>query len=231
MANFLRVGDPLPLGFLRLEEHIRGCTVYWKKPPEFGRVSSPAFFAPKPSFASDKIERNAYRQQVVVHEMPSATVIKHTLINPQINLATFDTLDARAYDIQITLIAEVADREITARGCLKIVAAKTLALDKNKHRNVRVVPLIVSASAIHCRISWPTFYERSGRLRLRLYCEGRGHDIPARPKMEDFTIRTVPGRNYSFELRVVSEDKNRLIAGGDVCFRASKLIPGCLSHR
>lgn len=160
------------------------------------------------------------RQQIVVHEMPTAKVIKHTLIQPPIDHVVIDTIDYRAYDIQVSIMVDNGKYSRIARGFVRFVAAKTLAL--NKIRRIRIIPLAVTQSAICCTIHW---YNENlfGNLKIRLWSNGQCTLAAAKPNMQKFEIRTVPGRRYFFELRLFDPRNNKLLAAGDIWFKASKL--------
>uniref|UniRef100_A0AC34G7W2 Phytanoyl-CoA hydroxylase-interacting protein-like C-terminal domain-containing protein n=1 Tax=Panagrolaimus sp. ES5 TaxID=591445 RepID=A0AC34G7W2_9BILA len=172
-------------------------------------------------FRADKLEWKKFRQQVIVHKIPSQIIIRHTLVNPPIDFVTFDTSDAQAYDIQVSLIHDSNGQECIARGFIKLVAAKRLAINKTKFKRVQNVPLTVSVSAVHCIIEWPEPFEAmKGIPRLRFWSNGICSEISPRPSMKTFEIRTIPGRSYFFEIRILHPRDFRLIAAGDIWFRA-----------
>uniref|UniRef100_A0A914YVP3 Phytanoyl-CoA hydroxylase-interacting protein-like C-terminal domain-containing protein n=1 Tax=Panagrolaimus superbus TaxID=310955 RepID=A0A914YVP3_9BILA len=56
--------------------------------------------------------------------------------------------------------------------------------------------------------------------RLRFWSNGICSEISPRPSMQTFEIRTIPGRCYFFEIRICSPKDFRVIAAGDIWFRA-----------
>uniref|UniRef100_A0A914PT01 Phytanoyl-CoA hydroxylase-interacting protein-like C-terminal domain-containing protein n=1 Tax=Panagrolaimus davidi TaxID=227884 RepID=A0A914PT01_9BILA len=210
---------PLPLKY---EEHIKGCTIFWKKPPPFGKfLLLVAFNNFKKKL--DKLEWKKFQQQIIVHSIPSEAIIRHTLINPPIDFVTFETIEGHAYNIQVSLIFEISNgREIIARGFIKFISAKKLFLNKNKFKNVQIIPISVSISSIHCIIQWPKeILERfKGILKIRFWSNGIGSEVPVRHEMSKFEIRSIPGRKYFFELRIFNSRDFRIIAAGDIWFRA-----------
>ena len=47
----------IPLKSLKIEEHIKGCTVQWRRPPEFSKLSSTSNYNQKKVYRSSRWQR------------------------------------------------------------------------------------------------------------------------------------------------------------------------------
>ncbi|KAE9555464.1 hypothetical protein FO519_001319 [Halicephalobus sp. NKZ332] len=197
-------GIPLDKSKLRVEEHVEGCTIYWKRPAIF-----------------DTLSPDQYRQQVVVKEGLSVCPCVHTLITPPVSLICIPTEDAQIYNVQITIISNDSPEELFSRGVIRFAAFKKKALENRRRPKILPIDLHAKVSALSCKVEWPeSVLDRPGNLKLRLCSNGVWNPVRPRPDFPCFEILTVPGRNYFFEFRKYINGI-KLSLAGDVWFKAT----------